>query len=90
MIAAHNDNPFTREIMKIFRFESPGADRVGAALADMEAIVDREEWCKEAAFSARSRVRYQSNAVARAAASVNDRHAFSEGHSPNLGHLHLD
>jgi hypothetical protein len=30
-IAAGNDNPFTREIMEIFRFESPNADRLAAA-----------------------------------------------------------
>ena len=67
-IAAGNDNPFTREIMEIFRFESPNADRLAAALSDMEEIVDSEEWRKEAAFSAASRVRYRADAVAKAAA----------------------
>jgi len=72
MVAAGNGNPFTRDIMEIFRFESPAADRIGAALSDMEEIVDCDEWRREAEFSARSRVRHQADAVAMAAAKVDD------------------
>jgi hypothetical protein len=65
MIAADDANPFTREIMEIFRFETPTADRFESALSDMENIVDSDEWRREAKFSADNRDRYQADAVVR-------------------------
>jgi hypothetical protein len=72
MIAADDVNPFTREIMEIFRFETPTADRFDSALSDMENIVDSDEWHREAEFSADSRGRHQADAVARTPARADD------------------
>ena len=65
MIGADDANPFTREIMEIFRFETPTADRFESALSDMENIVDSDEWRREAKFSADNRGRYPADAVVR-------------------------
>jgi hypothetical protein len=70
MVAADSDNPFTRQVMDIFRFESPGTDRIRAALSDIEEIVDSDEWRREATYSARSKERHQADVVARTAASM--------------------
>ena len=64
-IAAESDNPFTDEIMKVFRFDRPTSTELSKALSDIEAIVDSEDWRTEAAFSARSQSRHQADAIGR-------------------------
>jgi hypothetical protein len=64
-IAAGHDNPFTREIMQVFRFDHPTPAELSKALSEIEAIVDSDHWRMEAAFSARSQNRHQADAAAR-------------------------
>jgi hypothetical protein len=71
-IAAGSDNPFTAEIMKVFRFDRPTSTELSEALSEIEAIVDSEDWHTEAAFSARSQRRHQAHAIARRATSSTD------------------
>jgi hypothetical protein len=64
-IAADSDNPFTHEIMKVFRFDHPTSTELSKALSELDAIVDSEDWRNEAAFSARSQSRHQADAIGR-------------------------
>jgi hypothetical protein len=71
-IAADCDDPFTQEIMKVFRFDRPTSTELSKALSEIEAIVDSEDWRTEAVFSARSQSRHQADAVARRSALPTD------------------
>jgi hypothetical protein len=71
-IAADSENPFTREIMRVFQFETPTSPQLAKALAEIESIVDSDHWRTEAAFSAGSQSRHQVDAVARSAAAPSD------------------
>jgi hypothetical protein len=71
-IAAGSANPFTEEIMKVFRFESPTSSQLLKTMSEIEGIVDSEHWRTEAAFSSRSQRRHQADAAARSATSLTE------------------